>query len=76
MHRVWVRVGYPRKLKNSGVQPTTELSYSLKIKLNTCKNNSFQYILKQSVNQNVRYADFKLFVNIFDFDLIMKTTLL
>jgi hypothetical protein len=31
------------------------LSYSLKIKLNTCKNNSIQYILKQSVNQNVRY---------------------
>jgi len=31
------------------------LSYSLKIKLNTCKNNSIQYILKQRVNQNVRY---------------------
>jgi hypothetical protein len=30
------------------------LWYSLKIKLNTCKNNSIYYILKQSVNQNVR----------------------
>ena len=40
------------------------------------------YILKQSVNQNLRYIyvrlyrDFKLFINIFDFDLITKTTLL
>jgi hypothetical protein len=29
------------------------LPYSLKIKQNTCKNNSIQYVLKQSVNQNV-----------------------
>jgi len=64
---VWVRVGYPqltiypRQLKYSSFQltiyPTTDflkhliLSYSLI--QNTCKNNRIQYILKQSVNQNV-----------------------
>jgi hypothetical protein len=69
--RVWVRVGYPqltiypRQPKYLGVQPTIYpttdflkpliLLYSLKVKLNTFKNNSIQYILKQSVNQNVRY---------------------
>jgi len=56
-------------------------SYLSKIKLNTCKNKSIQYISKQRVNPNGGYicrlfADFELMVNIFDFELIMKTTLL